>query len=49
MRDIENYADRYVVQGFESYKVQYRRRKILEIIKKYQKAGKHSQNNADAV
>ena len=36
MRDIENYADRYVVQGFESYKVQYRRRKILEIIKKYQ-------------
>lgn len=35
MRDIEDYSQKYSVPGFERYKVCYRRKKILEIIKKY--------------
>lgn len=36
MRDIQNYAEKYDMPGFEEYKVYYRRRKILEFIEKYQ-------------
>ena len=35
MRDIEDYSQKYLVPGFENYKVYYRRKKILEIIDKY--------------
>lgn len=33
MRDIEDYSKKYSVPGFENYKVLYRRKKILEVIK----------------
>lgn len=32
MRDMADYSDRYLLPGFEEYKVLYRRKKILEII-----------------
>lgn len=35
MRDIEDYAKKYSLPGFERYKVLYRRKKLLELIKKY--------------
>ena len=34
-RNIEDYSTRYVQSGFEKYQVQYRRRKVLEIIEAY--------------
>lgn len=36
MRDINDYAIKYSAQGFEKYKVLYRRKNLLEIIEKYQ-------------
>ena len=36
MRDIEKYTTDYLVQGFEVYQVEYRRRMIAEQIEKYQ-------------
>jgi len=35
MRDIKDYSGKYAGQGFEQYKVSYRRRKILDVIKAY--------------
>lgn len=35
MRDIKNYSEKYSLHSFEEYKVQYRRKKLLEIIKAY--------------
>lgn len=35
MRDIKDYSKKYSEQGFEQYKVLYRRKKILEIIETY--------------
>lgn len=35
MRNIVSYSERYDAQGFEKYKVIYRRKKILEVIEKY--------------
>ena len=36
MRDIEKYTTDYLVQDFEVYQVEYRRRMIAEQIEKYQ-------------
>ena len=33
MRDIEDYAEKYTENGFEEYKVLYRRKKLIEMIK----------------
>lgn len=35
MRDINNYSEKYSLHSFEEYKVQYRRKKLLEIIEAY--------------
>ena len=35
MRDINKYSDNYLVQDFEIYQVEYRRKKIIEQIAKY--------------
>lgn len=35
MRDIDDYTDKYNVVGFEDYQVIFRRKKVLEQIKKY--------------
>lgn len=35
MRDIADYSDKYLLPGFEEYKILYRRRKILEILSKW--------------
>lgn len=35
MRDIERYTEEYMVENFEDYQVEYRRRKVLEQIEKY--------------
>ena len=35
MRDIENYTEQYREKSFEDYLVEYRRKKIIEIIKKH--------------
>lgn len=36
MRNIEDYTDKYLDDGFERYQVEFRRKKILEIIKRFQ-------------
>ena len=36
MRDIKKYTERYKEPNFEDYQLVYRRRKILEILNKYQ-------------
>lgn len=35
MRNIKSYSEKYLIPGFEKYKVLYRRKKVMEIIKKY--------------
>lgn len=35
MRDIEDYTENYNIPNFEDYQVVYRRKKVLEIIRKY--------------
>ena len=35
MRDIEDYSKKYIIPGFEKYKVIYRRRQLLEVIERY--------------
>lgn len=35
MRDIESYSNKYLVQDFEPYQVNYRRKKVLERLDKY--------------
>lgn len=35
MKDIQAYSEKYLIPGFEEYKVIYRRKKILEIIEQY--------------
>lgn len=36
MRNIEDYTDKYLEDGFEKYQVEFRRKKILEIMKRLQ-------------
>lgn len=35
MRDIGDYADCYSINDFEQYQVEYRRKKVIEILEKY--------------
>ena len=35
MRNIKSYSEKYLIPGFEKYKVLYRRKKVMEIIKEY--------------
>ena len=35
MRDIDDYARKYIMEGFEDYQVYYRRKKIIEILNQY--------------
>ncbi len=36
MRDLLKYEESYIIEDFETYKVEYRRKKVLSIIEKYQ-------------
>lgn len=38
MRDIKLYTERYVERSFETYQVEYRRKKVLSEISKYDPA-----------